>query len=285
MNREEYRRKLEEARANGQSQEPSSKRIENPKESVKEAGNDTSTGKSVVRMSKDAERTIIGQNQELIGKVEETRAELHKAIEELAGDTDKFLSKLEDKATILGRSWEAVNTKADDLYSQILSFNPVFQLDKGSRDYFQSLVNTFEGRVNEIIFHINNIQSSTASGLRETFSKEVDKELERFEEGLNKVTDAQLARFEQKRKHISQIMDMLANWKWWFWGSVVFVGCITIAEVASTITNYREQKKAEEVQWDARYWQYYKANNPITSQKIMENYAKKAKELGQEESE
>lgn len=102
---------------------------------------------------------------------------------------------------------------------------------------------------------------------------------------MNKVTDAQLARFEQKRKHISQIMDMLANWKWWFWGSVVFVGCITIAEVASTITNYKEQKKAEEVQWDARYWQYYKANNPITSQKIMEKYAKKTKELGQEESE
>ena len=108
----------------------------------------------------------------------------HKAIEELAGDTDKFLSKLEDKATILGKSWEAVNIKADDLYSPILSFNPVFQLDKGSRDYFQSLVNTFEGRVNEIIFHINNIQSSTASGLRETFSKEVDKELERFEEEM-----------------------------------------------------------------------------------------------------
>lgn len=36
MNREEYRRKLEEARANGQRQEPSSKRIENPKESVGE---------------------------------------------------------------------------------------------------------------------------------------------------------------------------------------------------------------------------------------------------------
>ena len=157
--------------------------IENPKESVKEAGNDTSAGKSVVRMSKDAERTIIGQNQELIGKVEETRAELHKAIEELAGDTDKFLSKLEDKATILGRSWEAVNIKADDLYSQILSFNSVFQLDKGSRDYFQSLVNTFEGRVNEIIFHINNIQSSTASGLRETFSKEVTKNLNALRRG------------------------------------------------------------------------------------------------------
>lgn len=234
-------------------------------------------------MSKDAERTIIGQNQELIGKVEETRAELQKAIEELAGDTDKFLSKLEDKATTLGRSWEAVNIKADDLCSQILSFNPVFQLDKGSSDYFQSLVNTFEGRVHEIIFHINNIQSSTANGLRETFSKEVDKELERFEDGLNKVTEAQLARFEQKRKHLADIMDVLANWKWWFWSAVIFVGCITIAQVCSLISNVREQRKAEEVQWDAKYWQYYKANNPITSQKIMENYAKKTKELGQKE--
>lgn len=285
MNREEYRRKLEEARANGLSQEPSSKRIENPKESVKEAGNDTSAGKSVVRMSKDAERTIIGQNQELIGKVEKTRAELHKAIEELAGDTDKFLSKLEEKATTLGRSWDAVNVKADDLYSQISSFNPVFQLDKGSSDFFQSLVNTFDSRVHEVIFHINNIQSSTANGLRETFSKEVDKELERFEDGLNKVTDAQLARFEQKRKHLADIMDILANWKWWFWGFVFFVGCITIVQISSLVSNVREQRKAEEVQWDARYWQFFKAKNPKTSQKLMEEYAKKTKELGQENSE
>lgn len=285
MNREEYRRKLEEARANGQSQEPSSKRIENPKESVKEAGTDTSAGESVFRMSKDAERTIIGQNQELIGKVDETRAKLQRAIEELAGDTDRFLSKLEEKATTLGRSWDAVNVKADDLYSQISSFNPVFQLDKGSSDFFQSLVNTFDSRVHEVIFHINNIQSSTANGLRETFSKEVDKELERFEEGLNKVTEAQLARFEQKRKHLADIMDMLANWKWWFWGAVIFVGCITIAQISSLVSNVREQRKAEEVQWDARYWQFFKANNPKTSQKLMEEYAKKTKELGQENSE
>lgn len=236
-------------------------------------------------MSKDAERTIIGQNQELIGKVDETRAKLQRAIEELAGDTDRFLSKLEEKATTLGRSWDAVNVKADDLYSQISSFNPVFQLDKGSSDFFQSLVNTFDSRVHEVIFHINNIQSSTANGLRETFSKEVDKELERFEEGLNKVTEAQLARFEQKRKHLADIMDMLANWKWWFWGAVIFVGCITIAQISSLVSNVREQRKAEEVQWDARYWQFFKANNPKTSQKLMEEYAKKTKELGQENSE
>jgi hypothetical protein len=65
--------------------------------------------------------------------------------------------------------------------------------------------------------------------------------------------------------------------------AVIFVGGITIAQLSSLVSSVREQRKAEKVQWDAKYWQFFKANNPKTSQKLMEEYAKKTKELGQKE--
>ena len=72
MNREAYKRKLEESKTNEQTSQKSI-----PKKSVSRVGAECSTDKgTAVRMSKDAERTIIGQNQELIGKVQETREEL-----------------------------------------------------------------------------------------------------------------------------------------------------------------------------------------------------------------
>jgi len=271
---------------------------ENPKESGTGAGTDISAGKPIVRMSKDAERTIIGQNQELIGKIEETRKELQKAVNELAGDADKFLERLEEKEQELGKEWLAIDDRLVELHTQIKKFNPTLKLDKEGEGYFKRLIsllqtttqesqytaalNALQSEAKHIAFFLDDAQNKAAANYKSIVAETVDKEVRRFEEGLNKVTDAQLEKFEKKRKHLADMMDMLANWKWWFWGAVIFVGCITIAQVSSMASSIREQRKAEEVQWDARYWQYFKANNPNTSQKIMEEYAKKTKELGQE---
>lgn len=301
MNREEYKRKLEEARANGQSQEPSRNKTGSLGKNGLKDGERSSADKPVFRMSRDAERTIIGQNQELIGKVDETRATLQKAVESLAGDADKYLAKLEDKENELGKSWLAIDEKLVELRAQIANFNPNLDLNKEGREYFSRLINllqtttqesqytaalkALEDKARNIAFFLDDARKEAATGYKSIVAETVDKEVKRFEEGLNRVTDMQLARFEQKRKHLADIMEMLANWKWWFLGAVVFVGSITITQVSALVSSVKEQRKAEEVQWDARYWQYFKANNPKSSQKIMEEYAKKTKELGQEESE
>jgi len=95
-------------------------------------------------MSKDAERTIIGQNQELIGKVQETREELRQVVDSLTSDLSGFIDRLQGKENELERNWNAVNDKYQVLLYELREFNPSLHLDTKSEEYFRNLISLLQ---------------------------------------------------------------------------------------------------------------------------------------------
>lgn len=95
-------------------------------------------------MSKDAERTIIGQNQELIGKVQETREELRQVVDSLTSDLSGFIDRLQGKENELERNWKAVNDKYQVLLYELREFNPSLHLDTKSEEYFRNLISLLQ---------------------------------------------------------------------------------------------------------------------------------------------
>ena len=65
---------------------------------------------------------------------------------------------------------------------------------------------------------LDDAQRKAMAGYETVDSQTVDEQMKRLEDGMSRLADSQLARFEQKRKHPDDIMDLLANWKWWFGG-------------------------------------------------------------------
>jgi len=106
--------------------------------------------------------------------------------------------------------------------------------------------------------------------------------MKRFEVGIAALVDVQLKRVEQKIKNTQNVMGWFADKKWHLIVGAAFLFALCTWMVSTIVDCSREKTKAVEVQWDAKYWQYYKSKNPQTSQKIIQDYAEKARELGQE---
>jgi hypothetical protein len=249
-------------------------------------------------MSKDAERTIIGQNQELIGKVQETREELRQVVDSLTSDLGGFIDRLQGKENELERNWNAVNDKYQVLLYELREFNPSLHLDTKSEEYFRNLISllqtttqqsqytaairTLEEKAKQITEAITAAEQTASIGSKNAITKSVDEEMKRFEVGIAALVDVQLKRVEQKIKNTQNVMGWFADKKWHLIVGATLLFALCTWMVSTIVNCSREKTKAVEVQWDAKYWQYYKSKNPQTSQKIMQDYAEKARELGQE---
>lgn len=167
-------------------------------------------------MSKDAERTIIGQNQELIGKVQETREELRQVVDSLTSDLSGFIDRLQGKENELERNWNAVNDKYQVLLYELREFNPSLHLDTKSEEYFRNLISllqtttqqsqytaairALEEKAKQITEAITAAEQTASIGSKNAITKSVDEEMKRFEVGIAALVDVQLKGWSRKSR-------------------------------------------------------------------------------------
>lgn len=260
---------------------------------------------NVILLSREGEKALINR----IFSQENKLNQLQKRINELAAAFNAY------QETVQGSIDETVRTfadKAGEIRDDINSYRPQVALHDDDKDEIEKLVYALNNsslsqnidtailkadkRVEELLSNGAKVESSIRGLIQTEINSLLDAlkvAVEDYKKNLKSINqeqqnmytdylDRKMKDYQNRRQWSETLNHSARRWYWYVWLVVITIcaGCLGLVNSCSRAHEREENARL----WieHGRLWDYYREKNPKTNTKLMEEYYKTHKKLGEE---